>query len=93
MQFLLLALAVFAVGCGQSRCEKYAEMEIRCGDYPASEEALTRKLSEGMCETTGSVDKALAAPIEHEADCAVKHLAKNGAGCAGYEACKEAGPQ
>lgn len=93
MRIAALVIAVLAVGCGKSRCEKYAELEIRCGGYPASEEALTRKLAEGMCETTGSVDKSLAAPIEHEADCAEKHFQKDGADCAGYNACKAARPQ
>jgi len=95
MQFLYIALAIglFAAGCGKSRCEKYAEMEIRCGGYPASEEDLTRKLAEGMCETTGSVDKALAAPVEHAADCAVKFLGKDTADCGGYKQCVEAGPK
>jgi hypothetical protein len=93
MRNVLLVAAVLLGACGKSRCEKYAEMEIRCGGYPASEEDITRKLAEGMCETTDTVDKSLAAPIEHEADCAVKFLNKDSADCAGYKQCKESGPQ
>jgi hypothetical protein len=89
MRFVLLAL-VLSLGCGKSRCEKYAEMEIRCGGYPKSEEDITRKLAEGMCETAGSVDRSIAASIEREADCAVKHLGKDSADCAAYKACTEA---
>jgi hypothetical protein len=92
MKIVLLGL-LLSLGCGKSRCEKYADMEIRCGGYPASEEDITRKLAEGMCETTGSVDKSISASIEREADCAVRFLAKDGADCAGYNACKEASPQ
>ena len=89
MKFVLLA-CVLTLGCGKSRCEKYADMEIRCGGYPSSEEDITRKLAEGMCETSDSVDKSIGGPIEREADCAVKFLKKDGADCAGYKACKEA---
>jgi hypothetical protein len=92
MRTVLLVFALLT-GCGKSRCEKYAEMEVRCGGYPKSEEKLTRQLSEGMCETTGSVDKSLAAPVEHGADCAEKFLKSDYADCAGYKKCVETGPQ
>lgn len=93
MQFIVLAIALSAAGCGQSRCEKYAEMELRCGGYPTNEADLVRKLSKGMCETTGSVDQAIARPVAHGADCAVKFLTKDSADCANYKQCKLAGPQ
>jgi hypothetical protein len=89
MRIVLLVLAVLVVGCGKSRCEKYAEMEIRCGGFPKSEEDMTRKLAEGMCESAeemGDVGKHFAV----EADCAAKHLGKDGADCHGYKQCVEA---
>jgi hypothetical protein len=88
MKIVLLGL-VLSLGCGKSRCEKYADMEIRCGGYPKSEEDITRKLAEGMCETTGSVDKSIGGPIEREAECAEMFMKKDGADCAGYKACKD----
>jgi len=93
MRIAALVLVVCLAACGKSRCEKYADMEIRCGGYPASEEDITRKLAEGMCETTDSVDTSISKNIEHEADCAVKFTKKDGADCYGYKQCKEAGPK
>jgi hypothetical protein len=90
---LVFASLVIAAACGKSRCEKYAEMEVRCGGYPKAEEDLVRTMSEGMCETTDTVEKELAAPVEHAADCAAKFLKKDSADCHGYKQCKEAGPQ
>lgn len=94
MRIILLAgLALALAGCGKSRCEKYAEMEVRCGGYPKSEEDITRAMAEAACETTDKNDKVLGARFQHEADCAVKFLSKDSADCAGYKACSEAGPK
>ena len=47
---LPLAALLTATGCGKTECQKYAEMEWKCGDYPAKEESITKQMAEGMCE-------------------------------------------
>jgi len=78
-----LAVVLALAACGKSKCEKYADMEWKCGKFPASEKDITLKLAEGMCEASDS-DKALA-KFAKEADCAAK--AKD---CAAYKACTDA---
>jgi hypothetical protein len=78
---VLLVLALAA--CGKSKCEKYAAMEWKCGNYPASEKEMTLQLAEGFCEAA-DVDKTMA-KFGKEADCATKFT-----DCAEYEKCTNA---
>jgi hypothetical protein len=89
----ILLLILMAAGCGKSRCEKYAEMQVRCGGNPKSEDDVTRTVSEGFCEQADTINAEFAARKRREADCAVRFLKKDTADCAGYKACKAAGPQ
>lgn len=88
--FTLLA----ASGCGKSTCEKYAEMEYRCGGYPASEESDTKMIAEAMCEGANMVDepeaRAITDRFKQEAACAARYLKSDHADCGGYKACTEA---
>jgi len=96
MRHVLLALPVAAAllasaGCGKSECQKYADMEWKCGDYPAKEEDITRQMAEGMCEGAKSIDEdksGLGAHFKAEAACATKHAND----CAAYKACTDAAP-
>ena len=78
-----LALVLALPACGKSKCEKYADMEWKCGNYPESEKDITLKMAEGMCEAADK-EKTLAR-FAKEADCAEK--AKD---CAAYKACSDA---
>ena len=81
----LLVITVFVVGCGKSKCEKYADMEWKCGNYPAKEEDMTRKLAEGMCEAADSDKSEISQHFKKEADCAAKF-----SDCTQYKACTDA---
>ena len=89
--FGLLALSSLAA-CGKSTCEKYADMEWKCGNYPAEEEAITKQMAEAMCEGAGQVEepqaKSFADHFKGEAECAKKHPND----CAAYKACTDAVP-
>jgi hypothetical protein len=81
---IAVALVVVAAvaGCSKSRCEKYADWEWKCGNYPEREKEITLKLAEGMCVAADNGEKALER-FRKEADCAAK--AKD---CAEYKACE-----
>lgn len=83
MRFALL-LVVALAGCGKSKCEKYADWEWKCGNFPASEKEITLKLAEGMCSAAENGEKGLER-FAKEAECAAK--AKD---CAEYKACGDA---
>ncbi|MBA3457757.1 MAG: hypothetical protein H0T42_32040 [Deltaproteobacteria bacterium] len=90
--FLLVALPLAsllaAAGCGKTECEKYADMEWKCGNYPAKEEAITRQMAQGMCVGAKDLkddELGLGAKFKAEAECAKKHD-----DCAGYKACTDA---
>jgi len=88
---LLLALAALLVApaCGKSTCENYADMEVKCGEYPASEKDITHDLAQGFCMAADSeTDPTAKAMVEHfkqEATCA-----KSTSDCAEYKACTNA---
>ena len=84
MRFLLLAVVLTAAACGKSKCEKYAEWEWKCGNFPANEKDITLKMAEGMCAAAENGEKGLER-FAKEAECALK--AKD---CAEYAACGEA---
>lgn len=75
--------------CGKSTCEKYADMEVKCGNYPAAEKEITHDLAQGMCMAADSEsDPAVKEMAEHfakEAACA-----KKTSDCAEYKACTDA---
>jgi len=84
---LLLSLAALALpACGKSTCDKYADMEVKCGDFPASEQTMTHDLAQGFCMAADSEeDPAAKEMIEHfkaEAECA-----KKTSDCSEYKAC------
>jgi hypothetical protein len=81
----LVLVGLFVVGCGKSECEKYADMEWKCGNYPAKEEDITRKLSEGMCEAAKTEKSEFAQKFKKEAECAAKF-----SDCTQYKACTDA---
>lgn len=84
----LLVLAV-APACGKSTCEKYADMEVKCGQYPENEKQITHDLAQGFCMAADSDDdpaaKEMAEHFKAEAACA-----KKTSDCAEYKACTEA---
>ena len=87
---LLIAIAslVAAPACGKSTCEKYADMEVKCGNYPDNEKEITHDLAQGFCMAADSDDdpaaKEMAAHFKAEADCA-----KKTSDCAEYKACTD----
>jgi len=85
MRIAWVLVVLLAAACGKSKCEKYADMELRCGDIPKSEEAITRQLAEGMCEGARELPESMRAHFEREVECAAKHH-KDG-DCAAYKAC------
>ncbi len=84
MRFVILSLALAAAACSKSKCEKYAEWEWKCGNFPADQKDITLKLAEGMCTAADNGEKQLQR-FAQEANCALK--AKD---CAEYKACSEA---
>jgi hypothetical protein len=84
----LVALLV-APACGKSTCEKYADMEVKCGQYPENEKDITHDLSQGFCMAANSDDdpeaKEMAAHFKAEAECATKT-----SDCLEYKACTSA---
>lgn len=88
LMFSLVALLVVPA-CGKSTCEKYADMEVKCGEYPEDEKDITHDLSQGFCMAADSEDDPAAKEmVEHfkaEAQCA-----KQTSDCAAYKACKAA---
>ncbi len=88
---LPLASLLVAPGCGKTECQKYADMEWKCGDYPAKEESITRQMAEGMCEGAKEMEddkSGLGAHFKAEAACAKKHPDD----CKAYKACTDAAP-
>jgi hypothetical protein len=82
MRFLFVLVVLAA--CSKSKCEKYADWEWKCGNFPADQKDITLKLAEGMCTAAEKGEKQLER-FAKEADCALK--AKD---CAEYKACGEA---
>ena len=77
-----------AAGCSKTRCEKYGDMEVKCGGYPKSEEEITRAMAKGMCEGAekGMAELGeLAAKFKAESACAEKHDGN----CDAYKKCVE----
>jgi len=83
MRAFLLLLALAA--CGRSKCEKYADMEWKCGHFPANEKDMTLQMAQGFCAAADS-DKAMAR-FGKEADCATKFTT-----CEDYKKCTGAVP-
>ena len=84
---LVLILAAALAGCSKSKCEKYADMEVKCGDIPEKEKDMTKVLARGMCEAADSGDKeakALGDMIKLEAECTKYE------DCTEYKKCTEA---
>jgi hypothetical protein len=83
-------IALFAAACGRSTCEKYADMEWQCGNYPEDEKDITLVLSRGACEagatSTNREERAVMEIYAREGECAAKHAGD----CRAYEACKVA---
>ena len=60
---MALSLSMVALaGCSKSRCENYADMEIKCGGYPKSEEDITRAMAEGACESSKKLNNSVTTP-------------------------------
>jgi len=86
---LLFAALLVVPSCAKSTCEKYADMEVKCGQYPASERDITHDLSQGMCMAADSDDdpaaKEMTERFRKEAACA-----KQTSDCTAYKACTDA---
>lgn len=86
---ITLAALLAAPACAKTTCEKYADMEVKCGEYPANEREITHDLSQGFCMAANSEDdpaaKEMIAHFKQEAECATKS-----SDCAAYKACKTA---
>jgi len=84
----LLALLAIAA-CGKPVCETYADMEWKCGNYPANEKDITMTLAHAACTTGASsprpADREAMAIYAQEGECAKEHSDD----CAAYHACKE----
>lgn len=86
MKAFVVLMSFLVLGCGSEKaekCEKYTDMEIKCGGYPASEVEMTRKMATGFClEALGGEDLLNLKP---EIACAQTHK-----DCSGYESCQTA---
>lgn len=76
-------LAVALAACSKSKCEKYADMEVKCGKEKGD---MVHKLAEGFCDKAQKEKDPFSQMLNAEAACATKHADD----CAAYEACKEA---
>ena len=88
MTKLLVVVSLLAACYRPSKCDRYAEMEARCGDVGQNERETTRTLAAGMCEAAASPDPAVAhagARFLQEADCAA-----DAADCDAYKKCRDA---
>lgn len=89
LSVLTLALGLAGTGCSKSKCEKYADMEVKCGSIPEGERDLTRQLAQGMCAASESGDDPDMAGMDKrflaEAACAAKTD-----DCAAYKVCTDA---
>ena len=86
---LPIAAVLAAAGCGKTECQKYAELEWKCGDFPATEESITKQMAEGMCEGAKQMENdtsGLGAHFTGEAACAKQHPDD----CKAYKACASA---
>ena len=85
---IALAALLVAPACGKSTCERYADMEVKCGNYPDSEKEITHDLAQGFCMAADSDDdpaaQEMVAHFKAEAECAKKH-----SDCAAYKACTD----
>jgi len=88
-----LGMAVFGAviaiaGCNKSKCEKYADMEVKCGAVPEKEKDMTHALAQAFC-SDDSADSAgakeISSHIKSEAECATKTT-----DCAEYKKCTSA---
>ena len=71
---LLLSACLLTACHHPSKCERFADMEAKCGDIPQHELAKTRTMARGICEAASSKDPSVAqagAQFAQEADCAV----------------------
>jgi hypothetical protein len=85
---IAFSLAILCSGCKESRCEKYANLEWKCGNHLESEKKITLELSEGLCELAnlGEVEEAKTSRMMIGDGLACFETAKD---CASYEACKD----
>lgn len=82
LTLLLFGWATTAA-CKKSTCEKYADMEVKCGGIPAKEAELTRAMAQGMCsEDPPAGAEEFSKMLRLEASCA-----ENTTDCAAYKAC------
>ncbi len=84
MRAIALVARFLVFGCSSEKdkkCEKYADMEIKCGGYPVEEHDVTRKMATGFClEALGGDDLLNLKP---EIECAQK-----GNECSAYQSCQ-----
>lgn len=96
---LFLVMVVIALaGCEKSKdkakpkpgegsvCERYAELEVRCGGYQGAAATETLKVAHDYCVEARAGDKSdvMSALIALESECAAKHT-----DCDPYKACVE----
>jgi hypothetical protein len=84
----LLAIVVLGLalaGCSKSRCEKYGDMQLKCGHLNDNQEGKAMRLGlVKVCESSSSKSslKTIAVHMQKEADCADQHD-----DCVSYRAC------
>ncbi len=86
MKHVAILACLLALGCTsetEKKCEKYAELEVRCGDFPKDQRDMTKKLAQGFCEEALGGNDML--NLKPEVACAQKHSS-----CAEYLVCQEA---
>ncbi len=76
---------VTTTACKKSTCEKYADMEVKCGGIPAKEAEMTRGMANAMCsEDPPAGAEDFSKMLRLEAKCA-----ETTTDCAAYNACTE----
>ncbi len=86
MKPIAILACLLAFGCTsetEKKCEKYASMEVRCGDFPKNQHDTTKKLAQGFCEEALGGNDML--NIKPEVECAQK-----ASSCSEYAECQEA---
>jgi hypothetical protein len=63
-------VAAALAACGKSKCEKYADMEWKCGHYPEAEKSVTKMAAEAFCEASDDDKKLLGPLMKAEVACA-----------------------
>jgi hypothetical protein len=79
---LFAALTLALAACSKSRCETYADMEVKCSGQSG---AMVHDLAKQLCEAADKDSSDMMGKMfKQQADCATKHKE-----CDAYKACLE----